>query len=49
MVLTFVPHKVRDFRAWHRAHDAFYEERKRLRVRLHAVFRAVSDPNDATV
>jgi hypothetical protein len=49
MVRMFARHRVRDYRKWRRAYNAFDKERKKMGVKRHAVFRAVTNPNDVTV
>ncbi len=49
MIRMFVRHTVRDYRVWRRAYNAFDKERKTMGVKRHAVFRAVTNPNDVTV
>lgn len=49
MVRMFVRHKVRDYRTWRRAYNAFDKERKAMGVNRHAVFRGVASSNDVTV
>ena len=49
MVRIFVRHNVRDYGLWKRAYNAFNQERRKMGVKGHAVFRSVSNPRDVTV
>jgi hypothetical protein len=49
MVRMFIRHSVRDYSKWRRAYNAFDKERRGMGVGKHAVYRAVSRPNDVTV
>jgi len=49
MVRMFVRHVVRDYRVWRRAYNTFDEERRGMGVVEHAVYRAVTKPNEVTV
>jgi len=49
MAVLFVRHKVRDFKAWKEAYDAFDSERKTMGVTGHGVYQTDGNPNDVTV
>jgi hypothetical protein len=45
----FIRHVVKDYRVWRRAYNAFDTERRGMGVIGHAVYRAVTTPNEVTV
>ncbi len=49
MIRLFVRHPVADFAQWKQAYDEFNNERKRMGVVGHAVYKSADDPNDVTV
>ena len=49
MVRMFVRHKVKDYRKWRKAYDAFDKERATMGVTGHAVYRSLAKPNEITV
>lgn len=48
MATLFARHKVKDFRKWKTAYDAFDKERKSMGVTSHGVYQG-DDPNDVTI
>ncbi len=48
MATLFVRHKVKDFKTWKAAYDAFDTERNGMGVTGQGVYQASDDPNDVT-
>ena len=49
MATLFVRHKVKEFKTWKAAYDAFDAERQTMGVTGHGVYQAEGDPSDVTV